>query len=111
MDEIIVIGLKKAIEILEKKMGKSIKKWQWGLINSIEFIHPIGKKRPFNYFFNLGPFSAPGGYEQINNLKSMACSYEQNIYTGPSTRRVIDLKNPGLSYGVLPIGKLWPYSQ
>ncbi len=82
----------------------NLNNWEWGDIHQLEFQHPLGKKRPLNLIFNLGPYKSPGGYEQINNLKAASCSFQQKIKAGPSTRRIIDFNSPELSFGILPIG-------
>ena len=98
-NEIIYQAFKIAISKLTK-----LNNWEWGNIHQLEFEHPLGKKKPLNLIFNLGPYKSPGGYEQINNLKAASCSFQQKIKAGPSTRRIIDFISPESSFGILPIG-------
>ena len=89
---------------MEKEFGQEMSSWNWGKAHTIEYIHPLGKVAPLKYLFNLGPYPAPGGYEHINNLSSKGCHKKFKVTSGPSTRRLIDFKTPGFSWGILPLG-------
>jgi penicillin amidase len=103
-DDILSLGLKKAVAFLAANHGQDPSLWNWGKIHTVEYVHPLGKIAPLNHLFNLGPYPAPGGYEQINNLSSKGCQNDFKIVSGPSTRRLIDFKTPGFSWGILPLG-------
>lgn len=76
----------------------------WGDIHTIEYTHPLGRKFPLNLVFNLGPFSIPGAYNDINNNKMKALGSNFKVTSGPSTRRIIDFAEPQNSWGINPIG-------
>lgn len=78
--------------------------WMWGKLHQIEFEHPLGKVKPLNYFFNLGPYPVAGGYMVPNAFRYKLCSHNFNVTSGASTRRLIDFKNPVESLGILPTG-------
>lgn len=92
------------ITFLTDKLGNDIKEWKWGKLHTVEYVHPIGKVKPFNLIFNIGPFPAPGSYSQVNNISFKRGSLNYESHLGPSTRRLIDLGNPLISYGILPTG-------
>ncbi len=103
-NEILFLGFQNAIKSLSRSFGSNIEKWTWGKAHTVEHVHPLGKVKPLNYIFNLGPYGASGGYELINNLASKGCANGFKVVSGPSTRRLIDFKTPGFSWGVLPLG-------
>lgn len=93
------------ISDLEKQLGKNPGDWKWGKVHLLEHVHVIGKKKPFDRFFNVGPFPAPGGRETLNQQ-----GFELNkdgIYKvkfGPAIRRVIDFADPENGQSILPTG-------
>src|SRR4029078_7892675 len=52
---------------LNQQLGPDIQEWHWGRVHILGHIHPIGRQKPFNNFFNVGPFPIQGGNETINN--------------------------------------------
>ncbi len=103
-NDILRLAFKQTIDHLSSQWGDDLKTWKWGRIHTLELIHPIGRKWPFNYIFNIGPVAIPGGYNQINNNRDMGCSYDLRVESGPSTRRLVDFAYAETSYGVLPLG-------
>lgn len=97
---------------LRELYGRDPQKWLWGKQHTLEFIHPLGRKWPLSYFFNLGPYAISGGSQEVNNQKSSS-PFDFKVTAGPSTRRIIDFKSPEMSWGILPLGnsghKLSPY--
>ncbi len=64
------------------------------IAHTIEHVHPIGRKKPFNMLFNVGPASVSGGNEVINNIgfKIDSTGYYPATF-GPAMRRIIDFKD------------------
>lgn len=93
------------ISSLSKKFGNNPDKWTWGKIHTLEFFHPLGKIKPLNLIFNLGPYPLSGASQDVNNQKSVSFKDEFIVNAGPSTRRIIDFKNLDETYGILPVGE------
>jgi len=93
------------IKILEKNLGDDVSKWYWQEVHTLEHKHPIGRKKPFNKIFNIGPFSIAGGREVVNNMSFKISGGHHFVKSGPSTRRLIDFKNVEQSLGILPTGQ------
>lgn len=94
----------KSVELLEKKFGSNVENWRWGKMHTLEFMHPIGRLKPLNYIFNLGPYPVPGATHEINNQKVSTYKDDFPVKAGPSTRRVIDFAHPEKAWGILPTG-------
>jgi penicillin G amidase len=92
------------ISFMKNNYGADIKKWNWGNVHTVEYSHPIGKVKPFNYLFNIGPFPAPGSFSQVNNISYRRGILNYESHLGPSTRRLIDMGNPLITYGIIPTG-------
>ena len=86
------------------KFGGNEDNWQWGAIHTIEYVHPLGRKKPLNLLFNIGPFPSPAEFPAINKLKSKMGDHEYKVSSLPSTRRLIDVNNPEGSWSILPTG-------
>lgn len=77
----------------------------WGDIHTVEYIHPLGRKKPLNVLFNAGPYPVGGSYNDINNNKHGSFGSDKFIVTGgASTRRIIDMAHPEKSWGINPLG-------
>ena len=103
--EVIVLrAFKATVAELKKKYGSNIESWAWGKVCTIEYVHPIGMKKPFNLIFNIGPFPVPGGYEVVNIFGCGAGEHDFKVKWGPSTRRLIDYADVDHSFSILPTG-------
>ena len=107
--DINLLAFKKTISTLKNDLGSNIEKWNWGKIHTLEFVHPLGRKKPLNYIFNLAPTASPGTISAINNLRRVGCNDGYKVKAGPSTRRLIDFQNPLTSWGILTIGNSGHY--
>ena len=88
------------------QLGYNPDKWKWGDVHQIEYEHPIGKQKPFNKLFNIGPFPTWGGMETVNNqsfdLNGIG-KYKVNLSAG--VRRTIDFADPENAYSIIPSGQ------
>jgi len=96
----------RTIDELIVELGKDPATWEWGRVHLVEHNHPIGRKKPYNLFFNAGPFPVPGGPEVINQM-----GFDLNgdgyypVKYGPATRIVLDFSDLENGYGILPTGQ------
>lgn len=91
---------------LKNFIGNNPSNWHWSKVHIIEHVHPIGRKKPLNLLFNIGPQAIHGGYEVINNQRfNLSKELPFKIKAGPSTRRLIDLKDTKISLGINPTGQ------
>jgi penicillin amidase len=102
--DIIAGALQKAVSELEKTFGEDLDRWKWGSLHTLTFEHPLGKKRPLDLIFNLGPFPVEGNPLTVNKKQyhydnPYACNH------GVSMRMIVDLATPDGAYHVLPTGE------
>ena len=103
---IVVQAWRQTMDELVSQLGKDVSTWTWNRVHTIEHIHPIGRKKPFNLFFNIGPDPVSGGNEVINNTGFRIDSTgNYKVSFGPSMRRIVDLSDPENSLSILPTGQ------
>lgn len=90
---------------LQDKLGSDPKSWLWSRVHDVEHKHILGKVKPLDLFFNVGPFVVEGSTEVINNFLFAFSPGHKEVFAGPSTRRVIDFGNPTHSLGINPTGQ------
>ncbi|MFM2134975.1 MAG: hypothetical protein RL021_375, partial [Bacteroidota bacterium] len=104
--EIVIRSLEETITLLSEKFGNETENWSWKYMHRLEFGHPIGKQKPLDRFFNVGPLPVSGGLETINNQSFILTDrFPVNVLFGPALRRCIDFARPLEAEDVLPSGQ------
>jgi len=108
--EIVRIAWSNTIKHLQGLYGTSLLDWTWGKTHTLTHNHPLGRQKPLNYVFDVGPFSVPGGRETPNNFAYSLGPAPWAVTYGPSTRRVIDFADAAQAVGINPLGQsgVWP---
>lgn len=92
------------IESLRQELGEDHAGWAWGHLHTLEFNHPIGKLKPLDMIFNIGPVAISGAAQEINNQKHSGYGNGFRVKVGPSTRRIISFDPAEVAWGILPTG-------
>lgn len=80
--------------------------WNWGEIHTLTHEHALGKVKPLDKIFNVGPFHVAGGSEVLNNLDfAFSTSGEFKVTAGPALRKITDFGNIDGSQTVSPTGQ------
>ncbi|MBK9522288.1 MAG: penicillin acylase family protein [Rhodocyclaceae bacterium] len=95
----------RTLEHLKEQYGNSLMEWAWGKTHTLTHIHPLSAQKPFDWILDVGPFSAPGAHETLNNLGSDIGPAPWAVTKGPSTRRIIDFADARGALGVNPVGQ------
>ena len=90
---------------LKATLGDDPGQWQWGRAHTLTHEHPLGKQKPLDWLFNVGPFAAPGSHEVPNNLSAKLGPAPWAVGYGPSTRRLIDFAEPTHTLSINPVGQ------
>jgi penicillin G amidase len=97
-------SLLQAIEELRTKFGPEMKTWQWGKLHEVVFEHPLGRRKPLDKVFNVGPFAVGGGEETVNKgMFKLADPFR--LFAGPSMRQIVDLASPSTASTILTLGQ------
>jgi penicillin amidase len=64
--ETLGIVLEKSLEetaaFLEARLGRDPASWHWGRLHQVEMAHPLGRVKPLDRVFNIGPFAGGGHF-------------------------------------------------
>ncbi len=94
-----------SLQHLRATLGADPGSWTWAKAHTVTHGHPLGRKKPLNLLFDVGPYGVPGGRELPNNFAHPLGPAPWKVTYGPSTRRVIDLSQPGQAVGGNPTGQ------
>lgn len=90
---------------LIKEFGEDPNLWYWDKTHLLEHVHAVGRQKPFNHLFNVGPFPVTGGDEVINKMDFNKTTTPYKVRSGPSMRVLIDLVDLENSLSILPTGQ------
>ena len=104
LEEIITLSMSQTLSELKETLGSEMEKWEWGKIHTLTFEHALGKKKPLDLIFNLGPFPVGGSLLTVNKKKySLHDPYHANH--GVSMRMIVDFADMDGALHVLPTGE------
>jgi penicillin amidase len=104
MEEIVAKSLRQGLTELRRSMGINMERWAWGKIHTLTFEHVLGKKKPLDLLFNLGPFPAGGNHLTVNN-KQYRYDRPYRAFLGASARLIVDLAAMDDALHCLPTGE------
>ena len=104
MDDIVEKSLHQAVDRLESSLGDNTSGWTWGRQHTLTFEHVLGKRKPLNHIFNIGPYPVPGNQLTVNK-KQYDYTNPYNTLVGASQRMIVDMSDPPASLHVLPTGQ------
>ncbi|MGD9052732.1 MAG: penicillin acylase family protein, partial [Desulfobacterales bacterium] len=104
MEDIIVRSVEQTIGRLKDEFGDDPAGWRWGDRHTLTFEHPLGKKKPLDRLFNIGPFPV-GGSRVTINMKHYSYEKPYNAVFGASYRMIVDFSNMSVAQHVLPTGE------
>ncbi|NQX92826.1 MAG: penicillin acylase family protein [Flavobacteriales bacterium] len=95
------------VEALSEAHTPNPDKWQWGMVHTLEFNHPMAAGGALlKKIYNRGPYPAAGANETI--MQGGFISYEKGKYDthfGPQMRIIIDFNDPENSWSITPSGQ------
>lgn len=105
-NEILADAFTASVSALENQLGPNPANWIWNRVHTLTHVHALGRQPPMDYFFNVGPFAAPGGNETINcSGFPVASNGNYKVMYGPAMRIVIDLSDINAGESILPTGQ------
>jgi len=96
----------KSFNDLQLQLGNDITQWKWGEVHTLTFEHAMGKKKPLNKIFNIGPYKVHSGKDALNKLGfSLDSTGIYKVTSGPSMRIAIDFDDIENSESIIPTGQ------
>lgn len=102
--DIILRSLLDAKQFLTNVAGEKISDWAWGRIHTLTMHHPVGRRRPLDVVFNLGPFPRGGSKMTVNNSE-YSLQHPFAAALGASTRQLVDFCDLNNSLSVITSGQ------
>ena len=99
------LAWQRSLAHLKSLYGNDPAQWRWGQAHTLTHEHPLGRQKPLDRLFNIGPFAAPGSHEVPNNLSARIGPAPWPVTYGPSTRRLIDFADPTHGLTINPVGQ------
>jgi penicillin amidase len=97
--------LSAVIKSLQETHGNEPADWAWGLVRPLYLRHPLGRKKPLDRIFNLGPIPMPGDANTIPQATVTPLDPTGDPVYIPSLRMVVDVGNWSASRFILPSGQ------
>ncbi len=105
-DDILVTSYRQSMTDLKTQLGEDKANWKWGDVHTLTHVHPIGKKKPFDKLFNVGPFPMPGSNAVLNKQAfKLNAIGKYEVFIGPALRIIHDFNQPNNSLGINPTGQ------
>jgi penicillin amidase len=89
-DEVLAEALKRAVRTLRDTVGDEPRRWQWGRLHQVRFVHPLGTPRLFRSVFNRGPYPMGGDGETVNQAAYRPRLPIGMVHVLASYRQVLD---------------------
>ncbi len=103
-EDITIKSFLDAGDLLKEMAGDNISNWKWGSLHKLTLSHPLGRRKPLDAVFNLGPYARAGSKMTVNNAEYRFSSpFDANL--GASTRQLVDFCDSKHSLSVLPSGQ------
>ena len=100
------IAYDSTLQSLTRQLGSDINNWKWERVHQLVHVHPIGRKKPFDKVFNVGPYAKTGSLEVIDKegfVYSDKPTYK--ITSGPALRLLVDFAKADSAIGIIPTGQ------
>ncbi len=105
-DDILLKSYRKSMGDLYAQFGNDITAWKWSDAHTLTHVHPIGRKKPFNKLFNVGPFPMNGTNAVMNKMAfPLNGEGKYEVYIGPAMRIIHDFSQPSNSISINPTGQ------
>ncbi|MEM7162772.1 MAG: penicillin acylase family protein [Bacteroidota bacterium] len=104
--ELIQMAFEQAIGNVKDKLGEESEKWNWGNCHQAFFEHPIGKQKPLDKIFTVGPYPCSGNATTINaNSFTLDESCNYRVFSAPQMRIIVDFADVANAESILPVGQ------
>lgn len=104
--EIFEKSLRATAENLYGALGENVDNWKWEDVNTVTHVHPIGRKKPFDRIFNVGPFGTSGGNGVPNKQEHrLSAADKYAVGSGPALRILLDFADVEHSLNINPTGQ------
>jgi penicillin amidase len=105
-EDILRLALRQTIDFLVEEQGPVMENWSWGWYHRLTFHHVMGRQKPLDRVFDVGPFPVGGDGQTIWATTGMMDRLDSSEgVVGPPFRFLADLSDLRNSLGLLAPGQ------
>ncbi|RME43658.1 MAG: penicillin acylase family protein, partial [Chloroflexi bacterium] len=104
LDELLRSSFQAAVDQLKQELGPNMSDWQWGRVNRLRLLHPLGIVPGLARLLNRGPYPAGGDPFTIWPNATRLQPYYDDFHSA-SYRMIVDLADLERSVAVCPPGQ------
>jgi penicillin amidase len=104
-DDVLLLSLRQAVAFLNKELGPKMTQWKWGRLHQLTFGHVLGKQKPLDRVFSIGPYPIGGDGNTIWSSFTSFSDLEPRPIVGPPFRFIADLSDLDHCLGMLAPGQ------
>ncbi|MCC6456639.1 MAG: penicillin acylase family protein [Caldilineaceae bacterium] len=90
-DEVLYAALAQAVELIRAELGDNARRWNWGRVHQVRYVHPLGSVRLFKGLFNRGPFPVGGDATTPNQTSHAPKLPPDLVQVTASYRQIYDV--------------------
>jgi len=98
-------SLKETADFLKQRLGADPDGWRWGRLHTVAIGHPLGRVKPLDRIFNIGPFAGGGHFCTVAQSSVMPGMDFSLDGWAVSNRHIYDLNNWDNSLGSIVPGQ------
>ncbi len=104
--QIFTKAFKLSIDEMVGQLGDKVSEWKWEKVHTVTHPHPLGKKKPLNKIFDVGPLVVGGGNDVPNKMMyDVDGDGLYQVTSGPALRILIDFADVDHSQSINPTGQ------
>lgn len=104
-DEVLYAALEQATRRLRADLGDNVRRWEWGRVHQVRYVHPLGSVRLFRSLFNRGPFPVGGDLTTPNQTFSALRLPLPLVQVSAAYRQIIDVGEWDASRSITTTGQ------
>lgn len=90
-DEVLYAALSQAVKLIRAELGDNARRWNWGRVHQVRYVHPLGSVRLFRSLFNRGPYPVGGDASSPNQTSHAAFLPLGFVQVTASYRQIYDV--------------------
>ena len=98
-------SLAETADFLTRRLGPDMNRWTWGRLHQVNIPHPLGRVKPLDRIFNVGPFDGSGHFCTVAQSSVMPGMDFSLDGWAVSNRHIYDLSNWDKSIGNIVPGQ------
>jgi len=104
--EVLTEAFMTTVDELQRDLGPNVDEWKWMKVHQLTHEHPVGKQKPMDQLYNVGPFAIAGGNQVINKMEyRLSNDAVHQVASGPALRVIIDFADVDAAENINPTGQ------